>query len=783
VLEEIIQDTSFTENMVSADSGDLDSGDLDSGDLNNSDIQDMIAAALQDTSKDVSEPHVEKASPPDLSPGIPDDGAEEIPHTRTSSRQEMFATLLGLWCEHVGISRSHYTALVQILQTLRGTEPIQRLPRTLDTLKRQFRAQFPLLPIRKKKIPVVSTKLPTLSAADKNLVNSATSWLYFQDPIALLKNTIRSPKFRSRMHCGMAHFVDEPAELWESLSWASSIRSTSGEFARYADGSPIFVSDVVKFRCTELSCSCLIDTERHIGRVQAVGKDFSSRAASPGVVTLVVHPYIRLQEASRELRKLLTRKNQPPFAENELVVHESPIKLLESNIIERITNIYFDHKFGNKLVGQIGQPAEKTFVRRAVNETLSTVSPICQTSPTRGELEVKEYGREHLVKTFEANKCLSVPYQLFIDGFGLYRNMYRSIMGIYMIPACLTAVERAKETNMYPITLGPHGSNFHDVITALKRLAVLESGINTTESGETRLVAFCSAFLGDMPQQQDNSGFKRPTARRSCRNCFIKNTNRDDLDYNIQRMGRYHYHTLSIRDYIERRPRGERDELLRDYGLSSQQTPLFTIAPSLHLDTFFPSDPCHSEYSGVSKLAHSLLVDTILSKKGQEEYAWQLQRFQFPFGWGRLQSPIHHLESYQLQEHARASVILPLLLRCCLRKTWITPAFWSAVSKAYQSPIDAIVQVFANIAKSNSVLVSKKLSAEDRSNLLEIIQSARLGLQALLEIAATSSKSPESFRAMKHRPNMHIAIHYPKQSDEYGVPNNASSLSGENKHR
>lgn len=391
------------------------------------------------------------------------------------------------------------------------------------------------------------------------------------------------------------------------------------------------------------------------------------------------------------------------------------------------------------------------------------------------------------METFEANKCLSVPYQLFIDGFGLYRNMYRSVMGIYMIPACLSAVDRAKETNVYPITLGPHGSNFHDVIATLKRLSVLESGINTTQhnlrSEEPRLVAFCSAYLGDMPQQQDNSGFKRPTARRSCRNCFIQDTNRDDLDYDTRRMGRYHHHTLSTRDCIERKPRSERDELLKEYGLALQQTPLLSIAPSLNLDTFFPSDPCHSEYAGISKLAHSLLVNTILSKKGQDEYAWQLQRFRFPFGWGRLQSPIHHLESYQLQEHARASVILPLLLRCCLRKTWIMSTFWSALSKTYQSPIDAIVQVFANIAKSNSVLVSQKISAEDRINLLDIIQRARLGLQTLLEIAATASKNPESFRAIKYRPNMHIGIHYPKQANEYAVPNNCNVLAGENKHR
>jgi hypothetical protein len=322
----------------------------DGDDLNDSNVQDLIAAAIQDMREiqatgatqdtreihdieatqhmramgnNPSKSHSETAS----APHITDDGAEEVPHNRASSSsvQEAFATLIGLWCEHAGISRGYYAALVQILLTLKDIRPIQRLPETLDTLKRQFRKQFPILPIRKKKIPVVSTKMPTLSAADKNLANSATSWMYFQDPIALLEKTIQSPKFRSKMHCGMAHFVDEPAELWESVSWASSIRSTSGEFARYADGSPIFVSDVVKFHCTEPSCSCLMDTERHVGMVQAVGKDFSSRAVSPGVITLIVHPYIRLQEASRELCKLLTRKNQPPFAENELVIHESPL--------------------------------------------------------------------------------------------------------------------------------------------------------------------------------------------------------------------------------------------------------------------------------------------------------------------------------------------------------------------------------------------------------------------------------------------------------------------------
>jgi hypothetical protein len=95
---------------------------------------------------------------------------------------------------------------------LRDIGPIQRLPKKLD-LRQQFWAQFPLLPIRRKEIPVVSTRLPTLSTAHRALLNSATCSLYFQDLIALLINMVGSTKFRSTMHHGMAHFVDEPGAM------------------------------------------------------------------------------------------------------------------------------------------------------------------------------------------------------------------------------------------------------------------------------------------------------------------------------------------------------------------------------------------------------------------------------------------------------------------------------------------------------------------------------------------------------------------------------------------
>jgi hypothetical protein len=47
---------------------------------------------------------------------------------------------------------------------------------------------------------------------------------------------------------------------------------------------------------------------------------------------------------------------------------------------------------------------------------------------------------------------------MFTDGFGAYRNAYRSLMGVYLLLAGLPIHERNnKRANVFPLTLG---SNF-----------------------------------------------------------------------------------------------------------------------------------------------------------------------------------------------------------------------------------------------------------------------------------------------------------------------------------
>lgn len=105
---------------------------------------------------------------------------------------------------------------------------------------------------------------------------------------------------------------------------------------------------------------------------------------------------------------------------------------------------------------------------------------------------------------------MSLLLLTFIDVFGLYRNLYRLLIGIYFILALLCGYERNRRVNVFPLTLGPHSSNFADIVEAIKLLAVLDRGVEVyiLGIGNVLLIAFTLAFLSNMPQQQKNSRMK-----------------------------------------------------------------------------------------------------------------------------------------------------------------------------------------------------------------------------------------------------------------------------------
>ncbi|KAF1809088.1 hypothetical protein P152DRAFT_404087, partial [Eremomyces bilateralis CBS 781.70] len=86
----------------------------------------------------------------------------------------------------------------------------------------------------------------------------------------------------------------------------------------------------------------------------------------------------------------------------------------------------------------------------------------------------------------------------YLDGFGLFRNMRRTIIGFYLLLACLVQAERNIPANVFPLTLGPHSRSFNDVVDALELMQRLDRGVDMDINGKTCFVYIpFLAFIGD----------------------------------------------------------------------------------------------------------------------------------------------------------------------------------------------------------------------------------------------------------------------------------------------
>jgi hypothetical protein len=472
----------------------------------------------------------------------------------------------------------------------------------------------------------------------------------------------------------------------------------------------------------------------------------------------------------------------------------------------------------------------------------SSLIPLCHTHPIRVKLEIATYGWNMFERWDDKeDEVISCPILVFIDGFGLYRNSYRSLIGVYAIVAGLTAEDQNRQANVFPLTLSPHGSNFDDTVKSFGSLGALDRGLRACINGNERtLVVPTLCYVGDMPQQDKNSGFRGPKAHKFCRFCYIgeqavklKDPNAV-LHFDIVTHGRYHYQVMEMRREISGlKTAAARKEYGTAWGMGDTVPALASITPALDLILSRPPDPAHSEYQGMSELMHGLLLDSILTEAGKKSYSSTLRNWPFPSGWGRLQSSLHHFQSYSLASHARWSVIIPVLLRSWLRPHFIHPRFMAEAQAQMMGTskdvVNYIVIAFARLAKSNSILMGHKLSNEDRDNMLGIILDSRQRYQQLCQFASKSvfdnprawslvntpapplSVPPLSDREMPPpdvplrsiettqviqppkratqylhdmmRPNIHIGVHYPTIAEEYSLPVNTNTLIGENYHR
>ena len=123
----------------------------------------------------------------------------------------------------------------------------------------------------------------------------------------------------------------------------------------------------------------------------------------------------------------------------------------------------------------------------------------------RAKLKLVYLTREYIVEKFyrQRQSTRSVVLSLFIDTFGLYRNMYRALLGIYATPINLNERQRNRRVNVFLIIIGLFVASFEDVIHSLSSLADTNRGIEI--KGISFVYAPIIFYSSNIVQQQTNA--------------------------------------------------------------------------------------------------------------------------------------------------------------------------------------------------------------------------------------------------------------------------------------
>ncbi|KAF1935730.1 hypothetical protein EJ02DRAFT_428167 [Clathrospora elynae] len=708
----------------------------------------MEAAFEEDEEKDEEDTDLSEAAA--ITAPSAKDPSEEVPyHTAEFDMTEFRLGITNFVNKH-RLSRSAYVELRAVLYLLNPVHPeVAALPRRIDTIKKDFNKQLPLLKMRKRQLQLDPTKLPTRS--------KHTEDLYLFDMRDVFRRMLHSKTMMRRVHIGMAHIVDNPVEFWHSQAWAGSNRTTSGEFAMIHrnrhEAEPILTSDFVWYKSA--------NGKSRLGRVMTVGKDFRRIAKARGAdgeVTLFIGALATLLDTENLAPDLAddaycaTPSVTNGRAELFLVEGVEQVEIKESQLLFRKSRIFLDYYWGTSTPHRT-LPDHKYYIRRILTLGKSSgIRKLALSHPHRGKLELIAHPRADLLQMLTPNlgrKVVSFPYTAFIDGFGVYRNMHRSITGKYLQFAFLDELERKRQINVFPLTLGPFGANWEDVVKSLMHLTKLEAGVEVILDDGTPVVvcAPCLCYIGDMPQQQANSGCKSQNAQHFCRHCLISSDERGNLGYNTIINGRYHFEMIQCRTEADSKAARERNEIFQELGLAKDQAPLQIITPALDLFRTRPPDAVHSEWKGIARQTILLLFEDILKPSFHDAFAREFAALPTPPDWPRNQNIKCYNGSYSIQEYGRASLINPIVLQKWLKDIHIKKRYMAAIDNLLESRadesgfrgVDFVVHCYDMIAKANAVFLGRRLHNYDRAYIHHLAIESRERYQDLLSFAVTAA--------------------------------------------
>lgn len=211
---------------------------------------------------------------------------------------EQFQLGLALFADQASLSRVTYEALTELLSTVTDLKQLKNLPKCLDTLKKRYKKAVPMIPVCKKIVPVIPSKLPTLPEQERKQADNSTRPMFFIDPLRSMVRHLKRGDFAQRNYVGVGRFCAHPKELWESNVWCSSVRTSSGDLTRYPGSEDrIIPSDIIMFRCQKASYMCR-SSANHFGRIVGLGKQRGIRCVKIQMVATKQSPLLSRMNAS-----------------------------------------------------------------------------------------------------------------------------------------------------------------------------------------------------------------------------------------------------------------------------------------------------------------------------------------------------------------------------------------------------------------------------------------------------------------------------------------------------
>ena len=139
-----------------------------------------------------------------------------------------------------------------------------------------------------------------------------------------------------------------------------------------------------------------------------------------GKILLIIQLVSELDQLTAADYRLVMGNPVQPQQGELFLLEDVTITAQESSVIRQILDLQLDREFdGVQTVG--AATSTSRILRRIIKQRDNSIRPFRYLALIRGELEIETFGWQILEQKFTGNSpVLSLPFLLFIDGFGVH---------------------------------------------------------------------------------------------------------------------------------------------------------------------------------------------------------------------------------------------------------------------------------------------------------------------------------------------------------------------------